>query len=660
MICLFNTERLFVQSWLCAISMGAALFLASELRAQSPNMCSSGTIFPSSACYRSLCNSVDATGSISNDGCGSCTTSNATRWVNPVVGVRFESSQRPSEVSSAEWSTIVNNVTNQWSSVPGSNLSVQNLGSGSRDPGLQDGQNVLLWINSQSEYISLLGAGGLGALGVTLSSIDLCSRDITDADIVMNAVPGAVQLPWSADRDDCDRFQDRCTSAKAVLLHEMGHLVGLGHPCPDDSCKNWSVMAASGGRGDPEELRISDIAGIEAIYPGSGSGAGSACSSNGDCPSPLICGFSDGLRYCTSLCSSDSDCADGFECDEAGSGECVFLGTIVPSVGEACVPPYYECENDAVCLGDESSALCYERCNPNGSNTCPASFECVDIGQEASVFGVCINPNGEQAPGEYCDSEFRCVEGATCIPEVNGASSGTCRAACNPQSGVGCSAFESCIYFNNDSCTQSNTSACFDGCDNNGYCEDSSFCYPGGPGQEGDTCTGVFGCDVGLACIQESVAISRCYARCDHSWTCPDTRQTCERFMGTVNPSVVVGAVCTPRTSQLEPADSEPADPTSSDNTSTDNSGVPADPTFDQDGQDPASNPQGPTDPVNVSDESNTSDTSGALSLSGGGLLTQSCSSSETSGSLGPSTYTLFALPVFLRRRRKKSDLLGT
>ncbi len=98
---------------------------------------------------------------------------------------------------------------------------------------------------------------GADALGVTISTFRVDNGAIVEADILLFAPPG---FPWHVDGRDFD--------VQTVMLHEMGHALGLGHS-PDPS----SIMYAS-YLGVRRTLDVIDTDAVAFLYPAHSSNAG--------------------------------------------------------------------------------------------------------------------------------------------------------------------------------------------------------------------------------------------------------------------------------------------------------------------------------------------------------------------------------------------------
>lgn len=112
------------------------------------------------------------------------------------------------------------------------------------------------------------------------------SYRIYDADIVTNT-----SYAWTSTSEN-----DGCSSEfyiEGVMVHEMGHALGLGHSNVNGSTMYPSVSSCNNG---PASLSNDDKAGISALYSGNGGGGG-----GGSCT----------LGQKGDSCSSDSECCSG-------------------------------------------------------------------------------------------------------------------------------------------------------------------------------------------------------------------------------------------------------------------------------------------------------------------------------------------------------------
>jgi hypothetical protein len=149
---------------------------------------------------------------------------------------------------------------------------------------------------------------------------------IADADILVNA-------------DTFDWTATDAPSLTAILVHELGHAIGLAHPCEfggvagEPECAAMPEIASAAvmfPRYQPgaEALRPDDLAGLCALYPtdpcaGVACGAAEMCVA-GECVERLICAG----QPCTGACAEGGD----------DPGACVSTGArgAPCAMGEAC------------------------------------------------------------------------------------------------------------------------------------------------------------------------------------------------------------------------------------------------------------------------------------------------------------------------------------
>jgi len=154
-----------------------------------------------------------------------------------------------------------------WEAVPTASIAFQFAGFTGAEPFDDDGASVVGFQNHPA-MDRVLGATGF--------LIDTVTGEILESDIFFNTA-----LPWStAPSGDPTAFD-----LESVAVHEVGHLLGLGHsalgetePRPDGGRRvlaSGSVMfPISFGRGVTHDrvLQPDDIAGVSELYPDGGFG----------------------------------------------------------------------------------------------------------------------------------------------------------------------------------------------------------------------------------------------------------------------------------------------------------------------------------------------------------------------------------------------------
>jgi hypothetical protein len=130
-----------------------------------------------------------------------------------------------------------------WSTAPGSVFRVVS-GASSSAVRAFDGENVVTWPASWS-YPSQ-------ALAITTTTYVVDSGDILDADVELNP-----SVPWSSDGDAGS------IDLESVLVHELGHVAGLGHVDDPSAVMYPSINPGTVRRA----LTPEDVAAIDATYP---------------------------------------------------------------------------------------------------------------------------------------------------------------------------------------------------------------------------------------------------------------------------------------------------------------------------------------------------------------------------------------------------------
>ncbi|MCP4501489.1 MAG: hypothetical protein GY822_16135 [Deltaproteobacteria bacterium] len=331
------------------------------------------------------------------------------------------------------------------------------------------------------------------------------------------------------------------------MIHELGHFVGVDHPCVD--C-GWSIMAATSGFSDLEQPAPVDRSAVSALYPGVPGGLGYGCDNANDCVAAPFCATVGDLSYCTQSCGN---CPTGYACESiSGEGDiCVFSsGSLAPPVGrgETCNPT--PCEEGLECLQfqqDTTEGECVAFCTPSASTNpeCNEYEDCLSVTQDDSL-GACIPLYGDVVVGGVCNfEEILCQRGGLCLIATEGATEGECYAECNPEATTNPSCGE------NDECfSVSSTDPTFGACllaygdvepgevcgDDARMCLRGSTCLLVEEGADLGVCfsdcdTASGGCPGGYVCDEDLVLGGLCKAEscnddesvCDDGYTCTYT-----------------------------------------------------------------------------------------------------------------------------------------
>ncbi len=152
-----------------------------------------------------------------------------------------------------------------WEQVASAQVSATFVGFTGADPFQEDGMSVIGFLD-RPEMERVLGA--------TTFMVETTSGEVIEADIYLNSA-----FPWSvAPTGETGKFD-----VESILLHEIGHLFGLGHSAIGETelrpTGGRRVIAAesamfpiafSVGSIEGRTLRADDVAGISDIYPATG------------------------------------------------------------------------------------------------------------------------------------------------------------------------------------------------------------------------------------------------------------------------------------------------------------------------------------------------------------------------------------------------------
>lgn len=166
-------------------------------------------------------------------------------------------------VSATQLRDAVVTAFSTWNAVDTAETSSELVGFTSAQPNDDDGMTVIGFVNRPDQDRTL---------GATSFLIDTSSGEIVEAEIYLNSA-----FLWSvAPAGQADRFD-----VESIALHEIGHLLGLGHSALGETeLRNGGrrVLAAeavmfpvafSAGSTQGRTLKADDIAGISDTYPNS-------------------------------------------------------------------------------------------------------------------------------------------------------------------------------------------------------------------------------------------------------------------------------------------------------------------------------------------------------------------------------------------------------
>lgn len=181
-----------------------------------------------------------------------------------------------------------------------------------------------------------------------------------------------------------ERWNDNCLgpefSERGVLLHELGHLLGLSHEPVDGGSVMFGMVTAArshrfGSPGVQDFEALCDRYGTraaalvvraEAGCPAAFGIPGERCGTEDPVPAGMVCGATDEGRAWAWQCSALEPCEEGATC--SGAEE---TATCVPDLPRHASGIGAECTSDADCgdglCGQDAAGIsrCLERCSPS-------------------------------------------------------------------------------------------------------------------------------------------------------------------------------------------------------------------------------------------------------------------------------------------------------
>lgn len=404
--------------------------------------------FTSSFCaftHRYVCNGILANGVERHDECGVCDDEHAARWDSPNIPIVVDYETLPFGVTKKEWQGVVDDSFAAWNTIKGTSLRFFALErENARNFGDDEALHEIFWIKNKEEWRKLVGVGEFGTLGATLPRYSCgggqgAKRRIFDADLVMNGVEsddGTQYVNW---RVVCPEDED-CISIQTTLVHELGHFLGLDHPCL--MCSS-SIMSARAGY-DLMVPMQDDINGVRALYPQTKTNNFAAsCSSDTSCAEGFQCIERQGSSYCSNQCTNDNQCENGGVCElHDGQGMCILAvdgSAPLRKLGQNC--NVIDCEAPLECRGQKEEFYCFKTCATQ--DDCQASESCVLL-EDGTTLCVALKNKSE-----LCDGPVLCHKNLACVKEST--HSGYCRSYCNfsDYPTTGCAKDELCTIIEN-------------------------------------------------------------------------------------------------------------------------------------------------------------------------------------------------------------------
>lgn len=246
-----------------------------------------------------------------------------------------------------------------------------------------DGNNAIFWIENEADWPL-----GPGTYSASILGVNTNGGGPDDSDVIFNGIA----YVWSTD-DPMTGDAD----VESIAIHELGHFIGLDHPCEDeanpDTCipADRTVMYPMWDGSLVRTPRQDDVDGTCYMYPASKSWCdgvkvvGEKCEKDCDCEEGARCLLGEtGERFCSWTCESEqARCPRNMKCvlgpksnpDGPAPGVCMRILDV------SNLPPAAICDRPTQCASDNCSVVpalgtwvCVQPCTSDGQ--CPSGWSC--------------------------------------------------------------------------------------------------------------------------------------------------------------------------------------------------------------------------------------------------------------------------------------------
>lgn len=254
----------------------------------------------------------------------------------------------------------------------------------------QDFINRVVWIEQAERY-----SYGSLVLGVT-SPLFYQDGTIVEADVVLNGVDNT----WAVYKNLSDvpggsTDPTEATDVESVVVHELGHLLGLGHVLDGAEMAEPPTMTPTvDPRLRTRTLEATDRDGVCFLYP-----VGSrSCDADGDCPQFIEqVQTGDGLK---------EDIADFSRCVNNTCTKIEEVPCGDGDVGDRCCTNNCKGSGSCLALAQDQTSYCVSACS--SSRPCPDGFTCAPL---EGGGGACIS---DVVLGCSCDVNDSCTTSCAC------------------------------------------------------------------------------------------------------------------------------------------------------------------------------------------------------------------------------------------------------
>ncbi len=341
--------------------------------------------------------------------------------LNTNAPTRLRAADSPADVRAA-----IDRSLASWNNIPCSRIELKITSTTTDTQNLlsdktRDQNNRIVWIEQAERFQQ--SSQVLGVTQITFYQ----DGSLVEADIALNGV----DVNWAVYDNLADvpggSTVDQATDVESVIVHELGHFIGLAHVLDGAAMSEPPTMTPTV---DPQlrtrSLEADDRNGACFLYPSSGA-TNNPCSRDAECPQ-FLTRNARGEEVLSDRSTCVDDVCTKIETVPCGDG----------NLGDRCCTNNCASSMSCLAVAPGQTSYCVSSCNTSDAK-CPDGFTCVPLSGGSASRGACLT---DVVLGCDCDINDSCTSSCACDsdckhPAVNPGSGGSGDGGCAAASPTG-------------------------------------------------------------------------------------------------------------------------------------------------------------------------------------------------------------------------------